>query len=108
MAINSVHLISVLCQNKPTFAATNRKQRIIKDGYMRKRILLLMLSALPAAVLAQTLEECQQAAEKNYPVIRKYDLIAQTTHLTVRQLTKVMLRHGRRICRGCSGRWDSR
>ena len=88
MAINSVHLISVLCQNKPTFAATNRKQRIIKDGYMKKRILLLMLSALPAAVQAQTLEECQQAAEKNYPVIRKYDLIAQTTHLTVSNLQK--------------------
>ena len=47
-----------------------------------------MLSALSAAVQAQTLEECQQAAEKNYPVIRKYDLIAQTTHLTVSNLQK--------------------
>jgi hypothetical protein len=32
---------------------------------------------------AQTLEECQQAAEQNYPLIRQYNLIEKTTQLTV-------------------------
>ena len=45
---------------------------------------------LPAVALmqAQTLEECQQAAERNYPLIRQYDLIRQTTQLTVRNIRK--------------------
>ena len=30
-----------------------------------------------------TLQQCQQAAEKNYPLIRQYDLIGRTTELTV-------------------------
>ena len=29
--------------------------------------------------VAQTLEECQQAAERNYPLIRQYDMISKTT-----------------------------
>ena len=37
---------------------------------------------------AQTLEECQQAAEHNYPLIRQYDLIAKTTELTVSNIQK--------------------
>ena len=37
---------------------------------------------------AQTLEECQQAAERNYPMIRQYDLIAKTTNLTVSNIQK--------------------
>ena len=37
---------------------------------------------------AQTLEECQQAAERNYPMIRQYDLIAKTTDLTVSNIQK--------------------
>ena len=36
----------------------------------------------------QTLEECQQAAEKNYPLIRQYDLIEKTTDLTVANIQK--------------------
>lgn len=38
--------------------------------------------------MAQTLEECQQAAVRNYPLIRQYDLIAQTTDLTVANIQK--------------------
>ena len=38
--------------------------------------------------VAQTLEECQQAAERNYPLIKQYDLIAKTTHLTVANIQK--------------------
>ena len=37
---------------------------------------------------AQTLEECQQAAERNYPLIRQYDLIEKTTALTVANIQK--------------------
>ena len=43
---------------------------------------------LASVVQAQTLEECQQAAEKNYPVIKQYGLIAQTTGLTVKNIQK--------------------
>ena len=38
--------------------------------------------------VAQTLEECQQAAERNYPLIRQYGLIEQTTELTVANIQK--------------------
>lgn len=43
---------------------------------------------LVSVVQAQTLEECQQAAEKNYPIIKQYGLIAQTTGLTVKNIQK--------------------
>ena len=38
--------------------------------------------------LAHTLQECQQAAEQNYPLIRQYDLIEKTTELTVANIQK--------------------
>lgn len=37
---------------------------------------------------AQTLEECQQAAEKHYPQICQYGLIEKTTNLTVANIAK--------------------
>ena len=37
---------------------------------------------------AQTLEECQRAAEQNYPLIRQYNLIEKTTDLTVANIQK--------------------
>ena len=43
---------------------------------------------LPMMVTAQTLEECQQAAERNYPLIRQYGLIEKTTELTVANIRK--------------------
>ncbi len=52
---------------------------------------LLFLSLLVYAstfVTAQTLEECQQAAERNYPLIAQYDLIQKTTDLTVANIQK--------------------
>lgn len=56
---------------------------------MRKKLLLLsVLAVLFPAVRAQSLEECRQAAEHNYPIIRQYDLIAHTTELTVRNIQK--------------------
>ena len=47
---------------------------------------LLLLGATPC--MAQTLEECQQAAERNYPLIQQYDLISRTTDLTVANIQK--------------------
>ena len=56
---------------------------------MRKKLLLLsVLAVLFPAVRAQSLEECRQAAEHNYPIIRQYDLIARTTELTIRNIQK--------------------
>ena len=56
---------------------------------MRKKLLLLsVLAVLFPAVRAQSLEECRQAAEHNYPIIRQYDLITRTTELTVRNIQK--------------------
>ena len=43
---------------------------------------------LASVAQAQTLEECQQAAEKNYPIIKQYGLIAQTTELMVKNIQK--------------------
>ena len=43
---------------------------------------------LPMMVLGQTLEECQQAAERNYPLIQQYGLIEKTTELTVANIQK--------------------
>ena len=37
---------------------------------------------------AQTLEECQLAAERNYPLIKQYGLIEKTTELTVANIQK--------------------
>ena len=51
-----------------------------------KRLVIAVL--LPTMVQAQTLEECQQAAERNYPMIRQYGLISQTTNLTVANIGK--------------------
>ena len=53
---------------------------------MKKLFLGLMM--LPLMVTAQTLEECQQAAERNYPLIRQYGLIEKTTELTVANIRK--------------------
>ena len=43
---------------------------------------------LPAMAQAQTLEECQRAAEQNFPLIRQYGLIEKTTDLTVANIHK--------------------
>ena len=50
--------------------------------------LFLALTMLPMLALGQSLEECQQAAEKNYPLIQQYGLIEKTTQLTVANIQK--------------------
>ena len=58
----------------------------IKVTKMRR--IILGLAMLPVMALGQTLEECQQAAERNYPLIRQYGLIEKTTELTVANIQK--------------------
>ena len=53
------------------------------------RSLFLFLSFLHFYIAtSQSLEECQQAAEANYPLIRQYGLIEKTTELTVANIQK--------------------
>ena len=54
----------------------------------KRRFLTMALVSLTVAAQAQTLEECQRAAEQNYPLIRQYDLIEKTTDLTVSNIQK--------------------
>lgn len=56
---------------------------------MRKCLFLCLTVVLSAE--AQTLEECQQTAERNYPLIKQYDLIRQTADITVENLQKAWL-----------------
>ncbi|MBR5169196.1 MAG: TolC family protein [Muribaculaceae bacterium] len=56
-----------------------------------KRLLFILIGCLSLGATAQTLEECQQAASSNYPLIRQYDLIARTTDLTVANINKAWL-----------------
>ena len=55
---------------------------------MKKKIISFALIMMATVIQAQTLEECQLAAEKNYPMIKQYDLISQTTQLTVKNIMK--------------------
>ena len=43
---------------------------------------------LPTFAMSQTLEECQRAAEQNFPLIRQYGLIEKTTDLNVANIQK--------------------
>lgn len=49
---------------------------------------LVAILMLPAAVCGQTLDECQVAAEQNYPLIKQYGLMAQTTEMTLSNIQK--------------------
>ena len=53
---------------------------------MKKILFIMML--LPAWAAGQTLDDCQRAAERNYPLIRQYGLIEKTTELTVANIQK--------------------
>ena len=53
-----------------------------------KKIIIVMMLLIPMAVVAQTLEDFQRAAEQNYPLIKQYGLIEQTTTLTVTNIGK--------------------
>lgn len=55
------------------------------------RIFLLLFFLLPAVARGQTLQECWEAAERNYPLIRQYGLIDRTTGLTVENIRRAWL-----------------
>ncbi len=59
---------------------------------MNRTIATLTLCLVATVAMSQTtLEQCMQAAERNYPLIRQYDLIARTTDLTVANIGKAWL-----------------
>lgn len=49
---------------------------------------ILMLSPILVQAQTVTLDECQQLAQENYPLIKQYDLIRQTTDYTVSNISK--------------------
>ena len=55
---------------------------------MKRLVCLLLSAAALSGIQGQTLDECQQAAERNYPLIQRMDLIRQTTDLTVKNIQK--------------------
>ena len=59
-----------------------------KQSVMKRFLILIFVGFHIASASAQTLEECQSAAISNYPVIKRYDLISQTTDFTVSNIQK--------------------
>jgi outer membrane protein TolC len=59
----------------------------IQNHKMMKRFFILF-AWLPIIAAGQRLEECQAAAERNYPLIRQYDLVARTTDLTLSSIQR--------------------
>lgn len=57
---------------------------------MKKSIIILLLGMfVPISVTAQiTLDYCLDRAEKNYPLIHKYDLVAKTADLSLADINK--------------------
>ncbi len=53
------------------------------------KILTMMLACLmPFAATAESIEECQQLAADNYPLVKRYSLIKQTERLTLSNIAK--------------------
>ena len=46
---------------------------------------------MPSVAWSQTLDDCQQAAARNYPLVQRYGLIEKTTSLTLSNLKKEWL-----------------
>lgn len=82
-ANQNLHNRSYICQRHMNLAIIQ-----VFDQGMKNKIFGVILLAFSTGVHAQTIEECQKAAEQNYPLIKQYDLIAQTTDLTVRNIQK--------------------
>lgn len=64
----------------------------IKRRIMRK-LLVTLLCTLPIGLMAQTrtLDECQQMAMQNYPLIKRHDLIARTANIDIDNIGKQWL-----------------
>ena len=57
---------------------------------MKKLLAIILATALPAlsSVAQVTLARCIELADRNYPVIRKYDLVAKTRDLNLADINK--------------------
>jgi len=79
----------MVCNFRRNFASEFENKHNMRTRHLLASILL----ALPAVLMAQavTIDECQKAARENYPLIKRYDLIAKTTDLTVSNLNKQWL-----------------
>ena len=75
-------------QNSSYFCSRNTKQIIMKRKILIATMTIFNCQFSIINLSAQTLEECQRAAEQNYPLIRQYDLIEKTTNLTVANIQK--------------------
>ena len=71
-----------------TFAAEIMNKSEKTKTMKRKWLCLLLAMTGLTCVTAQTLDECQEAAQRNYPLIKKHDLIGRTTAITVANLQK--------------------
>lgn len=77
--------IAKVCGKYRTFAA----ETINEEKSMKKKMLCLACIIFSSSAgMGQSLEECQEAAEGNYPLIRQMNLIQQTTDLTVKNIGK--------------------
>ena len=57
--------------------------------YLKTVCALASILMVPLSVSGQlTLDECQRLAQQNYPLLRKYELIRQTTSYSVKNINK--------------------
>lgn len=58
---------------------------------MLKKILLMLGVSLTMVASAESLEECRQLAEQNYPLVVRYDLIRQTEQFSLSNIARSWL-----------------
>lgn len=57
--------------------------------YLKTICTIISIVTVPLSASAQlTLDECQKLAQKNYPLLKKYDLIKQTTSYSIKNINK--------------------
>ena len=63
--------------------------RVKRFRIMKRRLIITALPLLLSlAMTGQSLDECQRAAERNYPLIRQMGLVAKTRDLSVENIAK--------------------
>jgi outer membrane protein TolC len=64
----------------------------LSNEYMKRMINLLLFLVMVSSALGQiTIEHCQEKAKANYPLIRQYDLIAQSAEYSISNANKAYL-----------------
>lgn len=79
--------IVFVCRKHAIFAPSKTQKNML----MLKQILLMLGVSLTMAASAESLEECQQLAEQNYPLVLRYDLIRQTEQYTLSNIARSWL-----------------